>query len=255
MATVTNRRIPREYVPHRLSDRERVAEYRRNGKNTYVGDERVRDNGGCWKQRSRRKRAFSSGESDLERRQAEEREARLSKRRTIDRARRQALSTKQTEERLQLLYNNQQRRLAAETPVQREECLQQLSHNQQRRLAGETPVQREERLQQLSHNQQRRIVAVQREERIQQDLLSHREQRASESVQHREARLQQDRQRQREQRSIDHQIPLFYQPAVHGISSYLMSQILLQCHAHMLTNAIYLHRMLSRYFASELHPL
>ena len=33
----------------------------------YVGDERVRDNGGCWKQRSRRKPAFSSGERDLER--------------------------------------------------------------------------------------------------------------------------------------------------------------------------------------------
>ena len=31
----------------------------------YVGDERVRDNGGCWKQRSRRKPAFSSGERDL----------------------------------------------------------------------------------------------------------------------------------------------------------------------------------------------
>ena len=48
----------------------------------------------------------SSAPFQAERRQAEsaeEREALLSKRRTIDRAKRQALSTKQTEERLQLL--------------------------------------------------------------------------------------------------------------------------------------------------------
>ena len=106
-----NRRVPREQVPHRLSDWERVAEYRRNGKPEHLRRRRESERQRRVLETAEQKEArlFKRRERARERRQAEtaeEREALLIKRRTIDRAlaRCQTLSAKQTEERLQLLY-------------------------------------------------------------------------------------------------------------------------------------------------------